>query len=62
MSTSLAAWIGLAFVGGGTIGSAVTGAVIDKWRAYRAVLCVGGAGALAGKEFFSRRQYFLSLT
>ena len=50
MSTDLAAWIGIAFVGGGTVGAGVAGAIIDKWRSYRLVICVGGAGALGGEK------------
>ncbi len=47
VSTSLAAWIGIAFVGGGIVGAAIAGVIVDKWRIYQSVLSVGAVGALA---------------
>lgn len=51
MSTALAAWIGVAFVGGGTVGAALAGVAIDKWRSYRLVISIGAAGSLVGAFF-----------
>jgi hypothetical protein len=52
ISTPLAAWIGISFVGGGIVGAALAGFIIDKWRIYQSVLSVGSAGALASMVLF----------
>jgi hypothetical protein len=52
ISTPLAAWVGIAFVGGGVVGAAIAGFIIDKWRIYQSVLSVGAAGALSSMVLF----------
>ncbi len=52
ISTPLAAWIGIAFVGGGIVGATIAGLIVDKWRIYRPVLTVGSFGSLAAMILF----------
>jgi hypothetical protein len=52
VSTPLAAWVGIAFVGGGVAGAAIAGLIVDKWRIYQSVLSVGATGALATMVLF----------
>ena len=51
-STELSAYIGIAMVGAGVVGSAVAGLILDKWRCYRAVLLSGAPAGVAGLTLF----------